>query len=209
MIRISRSGTVRRPRRFILAFLPLLLLLSLRLVSAAPSSLAPTAASIAQSYHHHTERRYNRSTLIDRWNRAAGVPVGSSWCQSFVWSMFDSAARKLRVPNPMLRTASVSRSLAYAATNSRLQVIPIRGVIGATKMYTPERGDVAAWKRRGGARRDIGRLWLGHTGFILRADGPGFLLTIEGNTGASFADGDGVYRKRRRTRTILAIIRAL
>lgn len=28
----------------------------------------------------------NRSPIIDEWNRAAGVPVGSNWCGSFVYA---------------------------------------------------------------------------------------------------------------------------
>jgi hypothetical protein len=30
----------------------------------------------------------NRGKLIDRWNLAAGVPIGSAWCMSFAHAMF-------------------------------------------------------------------------------------------------------------------------
>lgn len=126
---------------------------------------------------------------------------------SFVYSMYGKAATALGAKNPLARTASVSQQLKFANSyGSGLNVIPIKGVYGAAASYTPHSGDILCWKRRGGSKNDIGKLWPGHTGLAISRSGL-HLLTIEGNTGRSFADGDGCYKKWRPVKNILAVIR--
>ncbi len=170
------------------------------------SVAADTAESIQKMGVYET-KGYNRGEQIDRMNKRAGAALGSSWCMSTVYYCYDVAAARLGVQNPLLRTASVSQQLRYAALKgSTMDVIPIRGVKGAAEGYTLRRGDIMIWKRTGGTARDIGRLWPGHTGIGLSQEGR-YVRTIEGNTGLSFADGDGMCGKRRRTAEVLAVIR--
>lgn len=126
---------------------------------------------------------------------------------SYVHGMYGAACRPMEISSPLLRTGSCSMQLRYAKNlGTRLRVIPIRGVLGAAAAYKPVAGDIVIWKRKGGRASDIGSLWLGHTGLVILRQGDR-LLTIEGNTGSSFADGDCVRRKWRPIKDVLAIIR--
>lgn len=179
--------------------------------SLSRDSLPDAAADTMLSYTHVRETHgYNRSPEIDRMNRSAGAPVGSSWCMASVVDAFMRAARALGVKSPLLRTPSCSQQLKYAnAIGSGLEVIPISDLIGSSSARLP-RGAVMIMKSGGGSDRDIGRLWPGHTGINLQQNADGTIRTVEGNTSSgrsgSQRDGGGQYVRTRRLRTWLAAI---
>lgn len=164
-------------------------------------------------YTHVRETRgYNRSPDIDRWNRTAGVPLASSYCEAFGFACFEFAARALNVRNPFKRTASVSQQLKYAAMiGSGLQVIPISTVVGASRIPL-KRGDALMAKTSGSrSDRDIGNLWPGHRGTALGEQVGTTVRSIEANTSpgvrGSQRDGDGVHKRNRPLRYWLAAVR--
>lgn len=55
-----------------------------------PSKVGRAALADARTFIgvYETPPNSNRGPLIDRWNRDAGVPVGTPWCLSFVRAMF-------------------------------------------------------------------------------------------------------------------------
>lgn len=155
----------------------------------------------------HLERSYNRSSLIDKWNKQAGARLGSSWCMSFVHSMYKETADGLKTRNPLLRTASCSNQLRYAnMIGSKLQVIPM-SLLGKMKI---KQGDIGIMKHGQFSEKDIGKSWAGHT-FLIEKDSLNWFLTNEGNTNRGLTREskgiDGVYKLKRQKKTILAIIR--
>jgi hypothetical protein len=125
----------------------------------------------------------NRGVLIDRWNTEAGVPVGSSWCMSFVHAMYLACGVKLG------GWASVGFFETWAAANGDL-------------VKRPFKGDIVCYDWSGDN-------WPDHVGIVERVLAlrwkdkvfAGWIQTVEGNTSSgklgSQSDGDGVYRRRR------------
>lgn len=125
----------------------------------------------------------NRGALIDTWNLASGVPVGSPWCMSFVRAMYAKAGVTLG------GGASVGNFEAWAKQHGEL-------------VSRPFKGDVVCYDWNGDG-------WPDHVGLVervlaLRWRGRvfvGWVQTVEGNTSSgsrgSQDNGDGVYRRRR------------
>lgn len=162
---------------------------------------------VAKSYIGTKEVGYNRGATVDKFNKIAGVPRGSSWCMAFVYSCFAEASDNVRIANPLSRTGSVARQLKFAKdAGSGLVVISLQD-IGA--QLSLQKGDVLCHKTGRQAPSDIGFLWLGHTG-IFAASHKGGIGTIEGNTSAgirgSQREGNGVYYRTRPTTYWLAAI---
>lgn len=174
-------------------------------------SLPDAAVDTLLEYTHVRETRgYNRSPEIDRFNRLAGAPLGSSWCESAQFAGYELAARALGIDNPLMRTPSVSQQLRYAKMiGSGLEVIPISKLIGASTIKV-KRGDCLMARRGGGTDRHIGQLWLGHAGTAIRQEGKN-IRSIEGNTSpgtrGSQRDGDGMHLRTRAATFWLAIVR--
>lgn len=214
---ISKFFRRLRGRPCTLASFGLLLLLpSLPAVSkpngpAAIQRLPAAAADTALRYVGQRETRgYNRSPFIDNINRIAGVPFGSSWCMSSAYFSFHAAAAALGLQTPLLRTASVSAQVRYAAqVGSGLKVIRLQGVVGVQRVAV-FKGDLLCAKRGGGSSADIGRLWPGHVEIAL-ADYGGTVRTVGGNTSSggrgSQRDGDGQWIRQRRKNWFLVVIR--
>lgn len=180
-------------------------------VPAAPATtIAEDAVEVMRGYIGQRETHgYNRSPLIDRWNRNAGVPLKSSYCMAAVVDCFREAAEARDKPNPLYRTASVSRQLKHAAMiGSGLEVIPISRVLGGQAEL--QRGDVLCYRRGGGSDREIGKLWLGHGGVADSVAGS-YVFSIEANTSpgrrGSQRNGDGVWDRKRQLKWWLAAIR--
>ena len=126
----------------------------------------------------------NRGRSIDGWNKAAGVPLGSPWCMSFLRAMFKLAGVKLG------GAASVGFFEEWAILSGELIV------------HRPFKGDIVCY------RWDADD-WPDHVGLVERVlalrwrgrEFAGWVQTIEGNTSAgirgSQANGGGVYRRRR------------
>ncbi len=129
-------------------------------------------------------KRPNRGPLIDKWNKAAGVSVGSPWCMSFMRFCFAQAGVTLG------GGASVGFFEEWAVQHGELIV------------KRPFAGDVVCY------RWDSDD-WPDHVGLVekvlaLRWHGrefAGLVRTIEGNTSpgirGSQANGGGVYRRTR------------
>lgn len=137
-----------------------------------------------------------------------GYKLGSSWCMIAVWNWYEEASKCLKVKNPLQKTASCSGQLKYAnMIGSGLRVIKTN-MIG---LNTLEKGDVFIIKHGQFSERDIGRLWAGHTGLIVKDKGKSN-ITIEGNTSQKKTreskGRDGVWQLERQEREYIAIIRS-
>jgi hypothetical protein len=123
-----------------------------------------------------TETKQNRSVCVDEihklfsdgWN---GQP--DAWCAKFVWTMTETATKKLKVENPLFKSASTVTMLNK--TNLR-------------KDSTAAKGSIFFINRT----CDGGGSGCGHVGFVEKVDG-NIIHTLEGNTGGP----EGVYRKMR------------
>ncbi|TIC86145.1 CHAP domain-containing protein [Crenobacter intestini] len=132
----------------------------------------------------------NRGPQVEVYLASTGTPAGSWWCCAFTYWCFREAATALGVANPMLNTAHCLTHWNGAKQR------------GAQRVHT---GDAVA----NPALVKPGMLFIldkgggnGHTGVVERVAGE-FIYTIEGNSNASGgADGDGVYRLRRKIDTI-------
>jgi len=138
----------------------------------------------------------NRSERIDEYIRAAGLDPedpfrrgkkrGYPYCAALLVWAFARAARKHGIASPCPRTAKVARLWERAPAWARTKT-PSRGAIF---IHLLEPNDPESD---------------GHAGIVEHVilGTPGFLLTIEGNTGPQGAvgqddrDGDGVRAKRR------------
>jgi hypothetical protein len=123
----------------------------------------------------------NRGPLIDSWNRAAGVPVGSRWCMSFVHSMFLACGRALG------GGASVGNFEAWVRHGGGQLVA--RPFAGDVVCY---RFDADDWPDHTGiVERVLALRWSGRT-FV------GWVRIVEGNTSlGNDANGGAVMRRTR------------
>lgn len=149
----------------------------------------------------HEEGRNNHGHLVDIIEHADTLPGdGYSWCQStqnYAW---------LKANGELLAggTASVYFFVSWAAISKRRALInPLGG---------PRRGDHVTFAFHGGGPYDH----VGQIERVLRVGPVMYLVTIEGNTGAtgSVSDPgtgrDGIYRKRRVVRrSSIDIVRVL
>lgn len=116
----------------------------------------------------------NRGTVIQRFQLWYGRwMLGQSWCVAFAIYAVDVAAKELKVPNPLLKTASSSALYLWAKQQGRL-------------LREPEPGCVFVVRRGGDGdsdgRRDAGKSHI-HTGLVHDVEPDGRLLTLEGNRG--------------------------
>lgn len=76
----------------------------------------------------------NRGPLIDKWNRAAGVPVGSAWCMSFARAMFKLAGVTLG------GGASVGNFEQWAKQSGEVILVrrPLAGDLGSARWDTDD-----------------------------------------------------------------------
>lgn len=128
---------------------------------------------------------YNRSPLIDKLNRDAGVPVGSSYCATAIHGAFKVAGID-DFGGPAC--ASVEQTLRWADGKGWLKTRPFAG-------------DVGGWYLDGDS-------WADHEVMVAKVRSWGGLLftldTVEANTSSgdqgSQADGPGFHRRRRTVR---------
>lgn len=128
-------------------------------------------------------RGSNRSRKIDEWNRTAGVPAGSPYCDSFHHSMFWAEG-------------------VYVGGGAYCPATFDWGKAAGLEVTRPLRGDSVFFDWDGNGELD-------HVGFVdrvlaLRWRGGrfiGLLRTVEANTSSGLAgsqsDGDGVYVRTR------------
>ena len=114
----------------------------------------------------------NRGSSIDRWNRQAGVPVGSPWCMSFVHAMYAAEGKTLG------GWASVGDFARWATAQGWQVGRPRRGDVGCLDWNADDWPDHAVIVERVLALR-----WRGSR-FV------GWIQYVAGN------DGDAVSRRR-------------
>lgn len=138
----------------------------------------------AESYLFVREIKPNRSPEIDSMNIAVHVPLGSSWCASFVSWVFT----KNNIPNPQS-----GWSPNFALKPDRIWDKNIKNKL--------KPGDVCTFYYT-----NLGRV--GHTGIITQVYDD-YVITIEGNTGGGGInrEGDGVYKKKRSLDKIYTVTR--
>lgn len=119
----------------------------------------------------------NRSPEIDRWNRFAGAPLGSSYCAAFVsWCLHEA-----NVKAPRLKTAWAKNFVVKGRSRTATDV--------AAGRYQPQPGDIIIWTRGTGGHVGFCQSWSGQSG-----------RTVEANTSpgaGSQWNGDGVYERSR------------
>ncbi|MBL7988821.1 MAG: CHAP domain-containing protein [Chlorobi bacterium] len=117
----------------------------------------------------------NRGPEVDRYLSTTGLASGNYWCAAFVYWLYDQAAKKLGVPNPMTRSGSVMKLWNEARKAARVAEVPQPGMVFIIS--------------HGGGT--------GHTGIVEGVHG-GVVQTIEGNTNeAGQRNGIGVFRRKR------------
>jgi hypothetical protein len=129
----------------------------------------------------HESKGANRSPLIDKINKAAGVPLGSSYCAAALRYAFSLAG----VAFGGSHAASVGYEEQWAREQGYLVTRPLHG-------------DVFNWRIDGDS-------WPDHTGMVLKVRSWGGVVftidTVEANTSSgnagSQADGGGWFFRRR------------
>lgn len=166
--------------RFIFLFLAFYVWLPQPVCNATKDSLDPVAVANTHIASRETHGP-NRSPVIDRWNRAVSIPLGSPYCASAcsAW-LTESGCEHTRIRSGWSR-AFVQDPRAVSASKV------LRGEVNV------EKGDIIVWKRKGGGHIGIAAEdWEGSEG-----------ATIEANTSppkgkGSQWDGDGVWRRWRK-----------
>lgn len=91
-----------------------------------PSEFAVELVATMRRYIGERETSVNSSLNIDRWARLAGVPLRSYWCGTFTYGTAEETEQITGIDNPLPRTGSVSRMLAYSASyGSGLSVVRV------------------------------------------------------------------------------------
>lgn len=157
---------------------------------------------VCKKYVGHKEITYNRSPLIDKWNKQAGAKIGSSWCMSAVYGIHIEYYVK-----PLLyRTASCSKQLQVQNKLGTHYRVIKTSLIGGYKI---KKGSIFIMKHGKFSEKNIGTIWNGHTGYI-EDDYGGYVSTYEGNTNKRLTREskglDGFYKLSRNKRTFIAIL---
>lgn len=126
------------------------------------------------SYTWVRETAPNRSKEIDKFNLDAGVPIGSNWCLSFIYSMAKRVSNALKICNPLPKTAAVWKMLREAKRyGNKLRIIRTRNTADLA------RGDIGLIKK--GNNSEQAR-WAGHAYVINGIISKNEVESGEGNT---------------------------
>lgn len=124
----------------------------------------------------------NRGPRIEEYLRSVGLEPGNPWCMAFCFWTVEQAARRLGMPNPLIRTGACVEAYNWA----------------------DDRGFLVEHAQRG----DIGIMLFGNGkghAFVITSNASGRYVTVEGNTNPHGSrEGDGVYRRADRRWTQLA-----
>jgi hypothetical protein len=128
--------------------------------------------------HVRENNNDNRSTIIDKWNKDAGVPVGSNWCGSYVFAGQNYMG--WASPSAPAWTPAWDRS--------------------SERIAKPDTGDKFLLYYPNLKR-------IGHIGFVIHVDEHS-IVTNEGNTNlAGSRTGIGVFNRRRPSSSIRQFVR--
>lgn len=147
------------------------------------TSLALETLFVATTQIDIREEGNNGGPEVRRYLKTVGLTEGYPWCMAFVYWCVQMAANKLKVSQPLVKTAGVLDQ--WNRTTCRK--IPAR----AAAPVQP--GDIFIMDLGGGT---------GHTGFVEKIEGS-IVYTIEGNTNDE-GSREG-YEVARRQRTISSI----
>lgn len=130
------------------------------------------------------EKYLNAGPEVEKYLRYVNLPKGNPWCAAFVCWVYG----QVNVPNP--RTGwSPDLFPASRIVWQRTGKSPSPKPADVFGIYFPEKGRIA------------------HVGFVDEWKEP-WLITVEGNTNlADSREGDGVYRRRRLTRSVYQVAR--
>ncbi|MBB6109702.1 CHAP domain-containing protein [Mucilaginibacter lappiensis] len=127
---------------------------------------------------------HNDGIKVETYLHYVGLPKGNPWCASFVCWAYGQAS----VKNPKSGYCPdlfASRYVIYKRGIKINNEAPQKGDVWG--LYFPEKGRVA------------------HVGFVDEWQSK-YVITVEGNTNdAGSREGDGVYRKRRLTKSIYVV----
>lgn len=119
----------------------------------------------------------NRGVFVESLQKAAGAPIGTPWCLSFIQALIAYVEAKRGVRSPIKKTAGV-----MDLWNSSQQYA----------LLEPKIGSIAIWKSSTSPT-------LGHCGIVVGSV-PGGFVTIEGNTSDGVGlerEGEGIFLKVR------------
>ena len=134
----------------------------------------------------------NKGKRVGEYQRAVGIDPGEPWCVAFIFFCFASAARALKMKNPMetedCKTGSVLDLWNRARRAKGTQIVLHDDALNDPSKVKP--GMIFAISTGGGN---------GHVGFVANVIG-NRLETIEGNTNdGGSREGIGVFRRTGRT----------
>ena len=141
------------------------------------------------------EKGPNDGVMVNAFQKDVGIDPGSSWCMAMVYWCYDEAAHSLGVKNPLAATGGCLEQLR----RTKCRVIP------ADQYTDPQPGDIGIIDLKKVAPGFDGP---GHTFFVIIANDPGIVKTVEGNTNIDgSSNGNGTYRRERVILHIRAFIR--
>jgi hypothetical protein len=154
--------------------------------STKPGEAGRQVMKICHSQIGVREKYLNAGPEVEKYLRYVNLPKGNPWCAAFVCWVYGQA----NVPNPRTGWSPdlfpASRIVWQRTPGGKLQSPKPADVFG---IYFPEKGRIA------------------HVGFVDEWKEP-WLITVEGNTNlADSREGDGVYRRRRLTRSVYQVAR--
>lgn len=159
------------------------------------SSLVKLALAVAGSFLGVKEvpPGSNRGPEVTKFLNSIGLSGGYPWCAAFVWFCIQSAASKLSLANPFIRSGACVVFERWAR---------LKGILKSN----PEAGDVFLCYS---VPEGEGRRRASHTGLVLSVDlNAGTFKTIEGNTNLDGSrEGTGVFKRTRPISDRYAFIR--
>lgn len=128
------------------------------------TTLSKEAWFVAETQLDITEEKGNKGPEVKKYLKAVGLGEGYPWCMAFVYWCVGMAAKKLNLPNPLVKTAGVLDQ--YARTT--LRKMP------ASSILSMQPGEIFIFIQ------DHGK-GTGHTGFGMKGNSS-VVKTIEGNS---------------------------
>jgi len=133
-------------------------------------SMAALRAAESQIGQCENPKGSNSGPMVNEYLHAVGLKPGYAWCQAFVYWSYETAAGKLNLVNPVLKTGSVHDCWNHSSPNSTVSKLLHADVTQRPDLVKP--GDQFILFFGGNA---------GHTGIVEKVEGAIF-HTIEGNS---------------------------
>jgi len=121
-------------------------------------------------YNGKKEVGNNAGDPVARFLKDVGLGTGFPWCMAFVYSMFKEFTNKKGLKNPLPKTAACKTFWSQSPADYK-----ILASAAASNPSLIKGGQIFIKSRDGG----------GHTGIVLKTDGPDHFLSIDGNSSDS------------------------